>query len=376
MSVGSTDLFHHLRSLQRAYCTLRDAAWRHFDNHQAVPIEFKSVTQYLHLLVDSIAEGLIFIDKEGKILTYNQQAEKLLKIPADQVLFKVFWNLFADDLFGFSVKGALKDHHTIENQIHSFNGTTTLSVDFRPINTETIQGGLLLLQDITELRRCQEGAERRDRLQELGEMVGMVAHEIRNPLGGIQGYASLLEKELSDQPDKQKLAQAIGTGTADLNELVTKILDYAHPLEPHFETVDLAQLVEDLKKEMEADPKLDPGIDLQFSCSPGATARLDPQLMKSALRNLLVNAIQAMPSGGILTFQARENEFIVRDQGIGISPENMEKLYSPFFTTRNEGNGFGLAEVQKIVKLHEGEIGCDSTIGIGTTFRIRLWKKS
>lgn len=376
MSVGSTDLFNHLRSLQRAYCALRDAAWRHFDNHHTVPIEFESVTQYLHLLLDSIAEGLIFIDKEGKITTYNKQAEKLLKIPADQVLFKVFWNLFADDLFGFSVKAALKEQRSVENQTHSFNGTTTLSVDFRPINTETIQGGLLLLQDITELRRCQEGAERRDRLQELGEMVGMVAHEIRSPLGGIQGYASLLEKELIDQPDKHKLAQAIGTGTADLNKLVTKILDYAHPLEPHFETVDLSQLVEDLKKEIEADPKLDPGIDLQFSCSSGATARLDPQLMKSALRNLLLNAIQAMPNGGILTFQARENEFMVRDQGIGISPENMEKLYSPFFTTRSEGNGFGLAEVQKIVKLHEGEIGCDSTIGIGTTFRIRLWKKS
>lgn len=376
MSTGSTELYHHLQRLRTAYQALRDAAWRHFDRHHALPAEFESVTHYLHLLVDNIAQGLLFIDAEGRILTYNKQAEHMLKIPAEQVLHKTFWNVFADDLFGFSIKLALKEKLTFENKSLQLNNNTVLSADFHPIAAEPIQGGVLLIQDMTELHHWQQLADRRDRLQELGEMVGMVAHEIRNPLGGIQGYANLLERELAQQPEQQKLAKAIATGTADLNQLVSTILNYAHPLDPHFETVDVEQLTNQLKQEMQDLPQLDPGIELRFACPKGLTAKLDPHLMKSALRNLLVNAIQAMPNGGTLSLQAKENEFIIKDEGIGIAPENLEKLYSPLFTTREEGNGFGLAEVYKIIQSHQGEIECDSTVGLGTTFRIRLWIKS
>lgn len=382
MSAGSTELYIHLRKIRAAYQNLRDAAWRHFERHQFLPTEFEAITQYLHILLDNVAQGLLFIDKEGRILTYNKQAETLLKIPVDQVVFKTFWNLFADDLFGFSVKNALKTGQTLENRTISLNGTTTLSVDFRTVDTETVQGGLLLIQDVTELHHWQQIADRHDRLQELGEMVGMVAHEIRNPLGGIQGFASLLAKDLEKNPEQQKLASAIVSGTADLNELVTAILNYARPLEPHFEEVDLAQFLEDLKKQILADQKLDPGIELLFNCPPGLKTHFDPHLMKSALLNLLMNAIQAMPNGGTVRLTANQNndclEISVRDEGIGISAENMDKLYSPFFTTRSSGNGFGLAEVQKIVQAHQGEINCTSTVGIGTTFRIKLWplKKS
>lgn len=375
MSSGSTELYHHLEKLRAAYLTLRNAAWRHFDHHRSLPVEFGTVTQYLDLLLQTMDQGVLFIDQEGKILTYNQQAESLLKIPAEQVIHKTFWNLFADDLFGFSVKAALKEQQPIENQLLQ-NGSLALNIDFHPVISPPAQGGVLLIQDISAERQWQLLANRRDRLQELGEVAGLVAHEIRNPLAGIQGYANLLQRDLAHEPEKQKLANAIAEGTADLNQLVGAILNFAHPLEPQFETVDIAQLLAELKQEIQVQPNVDPGIEFQFTCPEGLMGKIDPHLMKAALRNLLFNAIQAMPSGGTVALNAFENGFEVRDDGIGIAPENMDKIFSPFFTTREQGNGFGLAEVKKIVQSHQGEIDCNSTIGLGTTFRIRLWTRS
>jgi signal transduction histidine kinase len=220
-------------------------------------------------------------------------------------------------------------------------------------------------------------SNRDDLLKELGEMVATVAHEIRNPLGGIRGFASLLHRDLAGQPEQQEMAQHIIEGADNLSRFVTHVLNYARPTEVHLAPVDLNQLIEELRHHVEADPTLDSRITFTCHLAPSPVKALaDAQLLQSALLNLIVNAIQAMPEGGKLALSVKQKNqqplLQVSDTGVGISPENMPKLFSPLFTTRPSGNGFGLAEVKKIIQAHGGTIDVQSEVGKGTLFTLKL----
>lgn len=214
----------------------------------------------------------------------------------------------------------------------------------------------------------------------LGEMAAQVAHEIRNPLGGINGYASLLKRDLADNPPLQQMAGYIVEGTDNLNRLVSQVLSFARPVQPHMERTDLVALIHEVKQHVLADTHLNIQsviIDID-TCADKLFLSLDTALFKSALLNLLVNAIQAMPDGGEILISVRENPkhviLSISDTGTGIPEENMSKLYLPFFTTKPEGNGLGLVEVQKVVQAHGGSIDATSTLDKGTTFVIKLPK--
>jgi signal transduction histidine kinase len=237
---------------------------------------------------------------------------------------------------------------------------------------------LILFKDITEIRRLQRFASRSDRMKELGEMAAQLAHQIRNPLGGIKGFASLLKRDLASHPPMQQMAQAIIEGTDSLNAIVTQVLDYARPLQPHFEKINLLNLIEDIQKYVEAQ-EVQQRHNIKFFMHTALTQAwitADSQLLRLALMNLITNAIQAMPQGGNLTLsiQKKRHHFIltVSDTGVGISKENMNKIFSPFFTTKPQGNGFGLAEVFKVIQEHDGSIKVSSLEGKGTSFTIKL----
>jgi signal transduction histidine kinase len=214
-------------------------------------------------------------------------------------------------------------------------------------------------------------------LKELGEMAAMVAHEIRNPLGGIKGFASLLERDLKQQPELAKMAGYIIEGTDTLNRLVNTILNYSRPIQPRLETTDLVALMHELVEHIQADPSFNPNIHIHIHAKKQPVAApVDPAILKSAILNLLVNSIQAMPQGGQINLNVGKEKgdaiIQVTDTGTGIPEENMEKLFSPFFTTRSDGNGFGLAEVHKVVQAHAGTIEAISALGKGTTFTLKL----
>jgi signal transduction histidine kinase len=182
---------------------------------------------------------------------------------------------------------------------------------------------------------------------------------------------------LKDQPGQLKMANYIIEGTDTLNRLVTTILNYARPVKLKNETVNLNKMLTSLKEHIEADSGIDKRIKITIKDPKrDLEVSIDPDLLKSAILNLIVNAIQAMPEGGTVQLEAgtkEESAFIsVKDTGCGIAPENIPKLYSPFFTTRTNGNGFGLAEVLKIVQAHGGKIEVTSEIGKGTCFTINI----
>lgn len=215
------------------------------------------------------------------------------------------------------------------------------------------------------------------RLQEIGEMTSFVAHEIRNSLGGIKGFAALLSRDLAGEPQLQQMADYILEGTENLNRLMTQVLNYSRPFEPHFETTDLASLLQEIHTLVQVDKTIRQNADIQLFRPAGELiATVDAELLRRAIINLIVNAVQAMPKGGCVKINLmKENNFAVikiADDGEGIPPENLKKLFTPFFTTKPQGTGFGLAEVHKVIEEHHGQIDVQSKLQQGTTFTLKI----
>ncbi|CCB86085.1 signal transduction histidine-protein kinase AtoS [Parachlamydia acanthamoebae UV-7] len=353
--------------------------------------ELDSLTHYLISILCNISQGLLFIDLNGNVTTYNAAIEQILEVQPHLVLFKQFWKNFDDSLFGFSIREALEKKHSPETHYTNFVSPSGKQYDLEIHTTfilqdtqnpgyseqDSMQGIIILVRDVTEIRRLQLIAKRNSRMKVLGEMAASVAHEIRNPLGGIKGFASLLERDLSDKPELQKMAGYIVQGTDNLNRLVTQVLNYSRPLQPQFASMDLVQLLEELRLHMLVDPSVKERIDINLETDlPELWIHADMQILRSAILNLMVNAVQAMPNHGTLTLKLIQQEELaiiqVKDTGIGIPSENLEKIFSPFFTTRPEGNGFGLAEVYKAVEIHGGDIEVHSIVQKGTEFSLKL----
>lgn len=351
--------------------------------------EVHVMVNYLSNLLNNITQGIIFVGLDGIITTFNPAAAKILHLESHEVLFNSYWDYFPDDFFGFSMKDSLKSKDAPERAFVKYmstegsEGELEVYVSFVKENApkdseyDFSKGIILLIRDITKIRQLQQIASRNDRMKELGEMAAMVAHEIRNPLGGIKGFASLLARDLKDDQTLQAMAQYIVEGTDNLNNFVTSVLNYARPVQTKFETTDLVSLINEIRLHIMMDQKLTSNIQIFFETELKALSiPVDVQLFKSAVLNLIVNAIQAMSKGGVvtLTLNVSNSEAIIEviDKGTGISEENLEKIFSPFFTTKPEGHGFGLAEVNKNIHAHLGHIEVDSKVGFGTTFTIKL----
>jgi PAS domain S-box-containing protein len=351
--------------------------------------ELDILAGYLNNIVDNIIQGILFIDLNGFMITCNRSAENMLGISRQTFLLKRFWDVFSDDLFGFSMKQALQEQQK-KSAVYSttYNSPTHQTSELEVITTFALknsekspsesQGMIIMMRDVTEIKQLQLEAARTDRMKVLGEMAAHVAHEIRNPLGGIKGFASLLKTDLADRPDLQKMASSIVDGTDSLNHLVTQILQYTRPIQPHFEPIDLSGLLREIRDHVLADANIVTSS-LEFAIdapSEPLLVPLDSRYFKSAILNLVVNAIQAMPSGGKLLFSVRKQQnnaiLSVSDTGLGIPNDHLPKLFSPFFTTKPDGNGLGLVEVQKVIQAHSGTIDVYSKINQGTTFTIKL----
>lgn len=356
--------------------------------------ELDTSTSYLRNILSNMSQGLIFINKSSIITTFNKSAETILGRPGVEVLFQPFAQSFDDTLFGFSIHDALEKKAAPLTSFVTVNQTgmpaRELEVDARFVTKKEgsemskhldatldyTEGLIILVRDVSEMRRLKNLTERNDRLKELGEMAAMVAHEIRNPLGGIKGFASLLRRDLEKEPELQQMANYIVEGTDILNRLVTNVLNYARPVQPLLAATDLNKLLEEVRDRVCIDERLSKGISIEINSEAPAVVYIDSQLIQGVLLNLIVNAIEAMPDGGtVALWLGKDDAFAilkVTDTGIGIPQENLTRIFSPFFTTKPHGNGFGLSEVYKVIQAHAGTIEATSTMGRGTTFTVKL----
>jgi len=236
----------------------------------------------------------------------------------------------------------------------------------------------LLFSDISDIKKLQEEINFKEKMAALGEMSAGLAHQLRNSMGAIIGFTNLLKKVLKDEPGNSEITQNIVTESLIMEQLLAKFLNFTKPLDLVLEKVNLKEIIsESFHHTVEYTKRKD-----IFLATPAPEevniVMADKLLVKQCFQNLLQNAFDAMPNGGKLQVSIdEEKNFLkieVSDQGVGIPAEILDKIFNPFFTTKEKGTGLGLSLVRKIVNLHQGKIQAQSQIGHGTKFIIH-WPK-
>jgi two-component system sensor histidine kinase HydH len=228
-----------------------------------------------------------------------------------------------------------------------------------------------------ELSEKNRQLERRQRLAALGEMAAGMAHEIRNPLGGIQLYASLLARDVDKMPPSLQLVEKISAGVKRLEGLVSQVLHFTREIEAHPVETDLAELM-DQTLELAAGRAQSPSLRCRAQGRRPMPVRVDPLLLGQAALNLVINAIEAVgPEGTVDVSWTSANPphhfcLCVRDSGPGIPVGLLDRVFNPFFTTKESGTGLGLAIVHRIVEAHDGTIVVTKPPGGGAMFEMKI----
>lgn len=345
------------------------------DRNEALSLHLRAneeLREHLTAIVESLSTGLLVMDSDGMITRCNQAGEQFLGLEREQII-------------GRSLTACLKEAE-LDGDVYPLTTQqgAAVALSHRVLQTSEGRhaGSLLLIQDVTAIRELEDRLQRRNRLAAMGEMVGRIAHEIRNPLGSIELFSSLLRRDLNGAPALRGYAEHISSSVHMLNRLLSNLLLYTKPDCSHGRWHETEALMLDALT-LAAHAIASSRIEIRLEVDPPA-CRIwcDEGQMKQALLNLILNSIQAMPGHGTLTLSATLTEekahgepafhLSVSDTGIGIAAAQRAKIFDPFFTTKDEGTGLGLAIVHAIVEAHHGRIDVESMEGRGTTFRIVL----
>jgi two-component system sensor histidine kinase HydH len=237
-------------------------------------------------------------------------------------------------------------------------------------------GYAYLFADVTNIKQLEEQLRRSERLASMGSLAAGVAHELRNPLSSIKGFATILAGRAKDDERSQKLAGVMVQEVDRLNRVVSELLDFARPTELHRQPHGCRELIEKSLRLIEGDAA-HMGVKIETRIDPeNLRVEVDPDRFSQVLLNLYLNGLQAMEGGGTLRVLALREEnrtlFCVTDSGKGICQEDLPHIFDPYFTTKPSGVGLGLANVHKFVEAHGGKIEVDSAPGKGARFTVRL----
>ncbi len=354
-------LGHYVKETQKleaAYLSL----CRQFNELRA---SFESSNQTMEQLIHYLPEGLLFVNEDGIVLFFNPVAAEVTGLNREEVVKRCYWESFSDSLFGFSMTERLQEKKGGQKLFLTLGNRKEVEVATSYIPKK---GMLLLLRDRTDQQKMQSSLNQSERLRELGEMAATLAHEIRNPLGGIEGFAQLLKRDLPE-PSHQRMVEAILQGTGALNRLVSHVLDYSRPLKLHFTPTDLVKLIRESCALFQAAPN---SPIIQFKTYPQSLfLSLDRDRIQSVILNLLRNAAEA-GAGQIKLTLTKKGHLTIQDDGKGMESEEIEKLFTPFFTTKSTGTGLGLATSLSTLEAHGGKIEVFSKPGAGSKFTIQL----
>jgi len=344
--------------------------------------ELDRITAWLNLVMGAVSSGVISVDSMARITTCNAAAGRLLRGILEEPVGADYRAAFPDSPLLRVLAGAeaVAGYERIvrsnegERRILAAKSTALRAAD------GAIIGAVEVIEDVTEMRQLRESVERADRLKQLGEMAAGVAHEIRNPLNGIEGFASLLMRDLEAGDRRHRYAAAIVEGVRMLNHTVTALLAFTSPKAPQRQSANPAALARTCLELVDAELSLrsdedSPRVSLSLVDLWGqGELAVDAGQLRQALLNLVQNAVQAVQAGGAEDPQvrltvSRHSEIqavviTVEDNGAGIPPGERQRIFTPFYTTKDHGTGLGLAIVHSIVSLDGGTLSVeDSELG-------------
>jgi PAS domain S-box-containing protein len=340
-------------------------------------------------IVSGMRNGVLAITRDGRLALINDEAYRIFGVKAQ-----------ADDV-GRSVAQVLKDHldvvrvltgafdlhllpNRVEMRLKPSNKVIGYTVTFVPDDSGNVIGAAMFFKDLTRVEQLEERERLRDRLAAVGEMAAAIAHEVKNPLAGIEVMAGLLRRKISDAPEAQAALTDIINEAKMANAIVQEVLDFVRPMRLHMEHTGIAQAVQSAVQLADAHARrgttqVDLEVPAELPLIQG-----DQHQLAQLFTNLLANAYEAMGGRGRVVISASATwvedgldgrdavQVEVTDDGPGMPPEVADHVFDPFFTTKAKGSGLGLSIVRKIVDAHDGQIDLKTAPGSGTTIRVTL----
>lgn len=334
-------------------------------------VDLASLSALHGSIVQSLSSGLLTVDEDGRVTFLNRAGEQLTGLELAAVRGKPAATWFST--FEPTTRGETEWTNARGEALRV--GYTMFPLTS---STGTPIGRAIIFQDLTHLRAMEAVVQRAERLADLGRVAAGLAHELRNPLASMSGSIELLRSSMAPSGQEARLMDIALREAGRLNELVTRFLGYSRPPPLRREDVDLSGIVAETLEVFAHDPAA-ARVAIETALDP-APAWCDPDQARQVLWNLLLNAAQACQrdgKGGTVRVQSAVEpsggaRLTVEDDGAGIAAADLEKLFTPFFTTREEGTGLGLATVQRIVDGHGGTVTVDSAPGAGTCFTVRF----
>ena len=340
---------------------------------------FSALKDNVDQIMGNLQDGLMLFTRDSHVVLVSASVERFLGRPRRELLGRTVKEIFSSDsplgvqvLEAFQLRSAI-----LQREVESPSGKRVqISLDFIQERGAQI-GALLTMRDAESVRRIEDEIEMSRRLSASGRLTRGVAHEVKNPINAIVLHLQLLQNKLQQiDPDTRRHMDIIGSEIYRLDRVVQILVDFTRPRDLRLEEIDLRQLLEDVTTLATPDAEQH-GVTLTCELPPGPlSVKVDADLMKQAILNVVLNGVQAMPQGGPLVVSARQEDEIVvteiRDQGSGIPHELQEKVFELYFTTKKAGSGIGLAQTCQILQWHYGSVDFQSVQGQGTTFRLRL----
>ena len=348
--------------------------------------DFSDLQAFRDLIFQSVGSGLIAVNPEGRVTAFNRAAESITGVAQREALGQTWGALFGGEVnldevrLAVATPGAKSQRYEIRLKRND-GQEVPVGVSFWSLSSgEGEAVGLIgVCQDLSSIKRMEERVRQADRLATIGRLSANMAHEIRNPLASLSGAIEALVGELPPDPGRNRLVEIVLRESDRLNRIIRDFLEYARPAPMTTHLVNLADLLAEVVLLLEH-RSLPAELKVVREFGDALPARVDPQLLRQAVWNLCINAVQAMPDGGELRLGGRllpgggtaPLQLWVTDTGHGIAEGDLPHIFEPFFSTKVEGSGIGLALVYRVVQDHGGQIEVRSQAGVGTTFLLTL----
>ena len=340
---------------------------------------FAALKENLDQMMANLQDGVMLFTSDYRAVLVSASAERFIGKPRGEMLGFHPTEIFSDgSRLGQVVLDAFESRASIASEeIETENGRRLqIGLDFIEEHGEGI-GALLTLRDAESVRRIENEIELSRRLAAIGRLTSGVAHEVKNPINAIVVHLEVLRQKLNDvDPATRRHMDVIGSEIRRLDRVVQTLVDFTRPVELRLADVDARRLVDEVV--MLASPEAEQrNVHIQRETGPEPLpVRIDADLVKQAVLNIVINGVQAMSEGGTLHVTTRregENALLmIRDEGPGIPAEIRDKIYNLYFTTKKGGSGIGLPMSYRVVQLHNGSLEFDSIEGRGATFYMRF----